>query len=422
MMTGDRTEITAVLDYLFGLKPRGSKLGIDRMHPFAAALGHPEQALPCIHIAGTNGKGSVAAMIEAMLRAAGWKVGLYTSPHLVHVGERVQVNRQPLTNEKIVEYTHYLDTVADSIAVGENAENRPSFFEYMTAMALLEFKRARCDMAILEVGLGGEFDATNIVMPEVSVITSIGLDHCEWLGHTIEKIAQAKAGIIKPGRPVVIGRLPVEAERVVGEVADARGSRVVSVRGQFRDADYPTTNLEGDYQRINAATAALAVSCLDERWRMTPELIAKGLMAVDWPGRWQRTQIGGRLTMLDASHNAEGAEVLDSNLEALGRETERPPIVIVGVLGVERAGPLLAAIFRHAKEVCFVVPEQPRAVSWELLETFVPKDYRGATRRGTVAQIFPGGDVCTLGGPDDTIVVTGSIYLLGEVMQRLGRG
>lgn len=423
MTTGDRTDFTAVVDYLFGLKPRGSKLGIDRMRPFAAALGNPERSLPCIHIAGTNGKGSVAAMLESILRTAGWKVGLYTSPHLVHLGERVQVNRQPLTNEKIIEYALHLDMIADSLAVGENEENRPSFFEYMTAMALLEFRRTECDIAILEVGLGGEFDATNIVVPEASAITSIGLDHCEWLGESIAKIARAKAGIIKPGRPVVIGRLPGEAERVVRETANAEGARVVSVREAFGEAvaGYPMTNLEGDYQRTNAATATLVAGCLDERWRMTAKIITKGLQAVDWSGRWQRTRIGGRLALLDVSHNEEGAGVLDANLRTLVAETGQAPIVIVGVLGVERAGPLLAAICRHAKDVYLVVPEQLRAVSWEVLETFIPEDYEGSTKRGTVAGIFPGGDVCRVGEPGDTVVVTGSIYLLGEVMQRLGK-
>jgi dihydrofolate synthase/folylpolyglutamate synthase len=421
MMKGDRTDIGAVVDYLYGLKPRGSRLGVDRMRPFAAALGHPEAAMPFVHVAGTNGKGSVAAMIEAILRGAGWKVGLHTSPHLVHLGERVQVNRQPLSDARIIEYIRDLDAVADSIATGENEENRPSFFEYMTAMALLEFKRTKCDIAIFEVGLGGEFDATNIVLPEVSVITSIGLDHCEWLGDSIEQIARAKAGIIKSGRPVVIGRIPPEAERVVRDMAKARQSTVISVREQFGDsvAGYPLTNLAGDYQRLNAATATLAVSCLDARWGITPEIILRGLHAVDWPGRWQRASIGGRRAILDASHNEEGARVLDANLGALVAETGRAPLVIVGVLGVERAVPLLEVILRHAKEVHLVVPGQPRAVGWEELESLVPETDRGRTKRATIAEIFPGGDRCMIGGPDDTIVVTGSIYLLGEVMKRI---
>ena len=423
MMTGDRTDYAAVADYLFRLKPAGTRLGIDRMRPFAAALGHPERALPCVHVAGTNGKGSVAAMIEAILRAAGWRVGLFTSPHLVQLGERVQVNRRVLSQSQIIAYTHELDAVADRIAADGRQEDRPSFFEFMTAMALLEFQRARCDIAVLEVGLGGEFDATNIVLPEVSVITSIGIDHCEWLGDTIEKIAQAKAGIIKTDRPVVIGRLPDVAEGVIREIAAKRSAPVLSVREVFGDdlVSYPTTNLAGDYQRWNAATATLAVRSLDAKWKLDDATINRGLHAVHWPGRWQRTRIGGRLAVLDASHNAEGAGVLDDNLKALLAETGRAPVVIVGVLGVDRAGPLIATLCRHAKEIYFVVPAQPRATSHAELEALVPSTYRGRVVRASVAQLFPGGDVCNAGGPDDVVVVTGSIYLLGEVMTQLGK-
>ncbi|HTO03735.1 MAG TPA: folylpolyglutamate synthase/dihydrofolate synthase family protein [Opitutus sp.] len=421
MMTGDRTDYPAVADYLFGLKPRGTKLGIDRMRPFAAALGNPERDLPCIHIAGTNGKGSVAAMVESILRSAGWRVGLFTSPHLVHLGERVQVDRQPLREGQIVEYIRHLDAVADTIASDGNAEDRPSFFEFMVAVALLEFRRSQCDIAIMEVGLGGEFDATNIVSPEVSVITSIGLDHCEWLGETIPDIARAKAGIIKPLCPVVIGRLPADAERVIRQVAAANSSQVISVREEFGDelVNHPSTNLAGEYQRLNAATASLAASTLSASWRITPEAIVEGLKTISWAGRWQNTTIGGRRVVLDASHNAEGAAVLDANLTALVAETGRAPIVIVGVLGIERAGALMAAICRSAKEIHTVVPDQPRAVTHELLESFVTPDFSGRCIRAAVTQLFPGGDVCTAGGSDDIVVVTGSIYLLGEVLSRI---
>jgi len=229
----ERAGYRALVERLFALKPRGRSLGIDRMRPFAAALGHPERKVPVLHVAGTNGKGSVAAMLEAILRSAGWRVGLYTSPHLVHLGERVQVNRERLTEEEIMAFARELGPVAERIAREKGDELRPSFFEWMTAMAFLQFERQRCDVAVVEVGLGGEFDGTNIVDPELSVITSIGLDHCEWLGDSIEGIARAKAGIIKPGRPVVMGRIPAEAERVVRETAEQRGARCVSVREVF---------------------------------------------------------------------------------------------------------------------------------------------------------------------------------------------
>ncbi|MEO7599239.1 MAG: folylpolyglutamate synthase/dihydrofolate synthase family protein, partial [Opitutus sp.] len=415
MTTGDGADFKSVADYLFGLKPRGRKLGIDRMRPLAAALGDPQRLTPCIHLAGTNGKGSVAAMLESILRASGKRVGLYTSPHLVHLGERIQVNRQPLADDRILGYTRELDLIADGIAAAGAPEDRPSFFEYMTAMAFLEFHRRECDVAIYEVGLGGEFDATNLVQPEVSVITSIGLDHCEWLGNTVESIASAKAGIIKRGIPVVIGRVPPSAESVIRTIAQTVEAPVHSVRDVFGESlgSYPKTNLHGDYQRWNAATATLAARCLTPIWGIDDALIERGLAAVSWPGRWQQTQIGERRAVLDASHNSEGAAVLEANLKALMEETGRAPIVIVGALGAERASYLVEAIARYARDIYVVAPDQPRATSTADLANLVPSEFRGRVHQARVTDLFPGGDVCTAGSGDDIIVVTGSIYLLG---------
>lgn len=414
------SDYAAVAEYLYALKPTGTKFGIDRMVPFAAALGNPERQIPFVHVAGTNGKGSVAAMLDAIFRAAGWRTGLYTSPHLVRLGERVQVQREILTESEIVDYVRELRPVVDRLAAG-NADDRPSFFEIVTAMAFLQFTRKHCDIAVLEVGLGGELDATNIVVPELSVITSIGRDHEELLGHEIGKIAAAKAGIIKRGVPVVIGRLPAEAEGVIREIAAAKAAPVISVPERFGDdvANYPPTNLEGEYQQWNAATATLAARALPAKWRITDEAISRGLRQVDWPGRWQRVRIGGRLAILDASHNPEGAQVLDRNLSRLVAETGRRPVVITGVLGINRAIPLVEAICRHAREIHFVVPNQPRACSHAELVALVPADFPGRVVRADVATLFPAADVCTAGLPDDVVVVTGSIYLLGEVISRL---
>jgi dihydrofolate synthase / folylpolyglutamate synthase len=417
----DGSDYPAVQDYLFGLKARGAKFGIDRMRLLAAELGHPERAVPCVHVAGTNGKGSVAAMLEAIFRAAGWRTGLYTSPHLVRLGERVRVDGRILSEAEIAAYTTELRPLADRVASAVGEDDRPSFFEFMTAMAFLQFRRSRCDIAVVEVGLGGRLDATNVVDPEVSVITSIGLDHCEYLGDTIAEIAAEKAGIIKPGRPVVIGRMPAEAARVIRGIALEKGARVVSVADEFGDglARYPQTNLEGGYQRWNAATAAMVARVLPERWKLTADVVARGLAQVDWPGRWQRIRLGGRLAVLDASHNPEGAQVLDENLTRLVAETGRQPVVIVGALGARRAGPLLAVICRHAREVHLVVPKQARASSQAELTALLPPNFPGTVIRSTVEELFPGPGICTAGGADDVIVVTGSIYLLGEVLERL---
>jgi dihydrofolate synthase/folylpolyglutamate synthase len=421
MTASDSAEYAAVTEYLFALKPRGAKYGIDRMAVLAASLGHPERATPLVHVAGTNGKGSVSAMLDAILRAAGWRAGLFTSPHLVKLGERVQVDRHMLTDDDIVAFVRELRPIAEAIGA-RNADDQPSFFEFMTAMAFLRFGRSKCDVAVIEVGLGGRLDATNIVTPEVSVITSIAMDHCEFLGDTLEQIAAEKAGIIKPGVPVVLGRMPRVAETTIRGIAAERGAAVHSVQAEYGDdlAMYPHTNLEGDYQRWNAATATLTARALGAKWKITADAIAHGLEHVDWPGRWQRVRLGGRIAILDASHNPEGAQVLDTNLRHLVEETGRAPIVITGVMGAARARPLLETIGRHAGELRLVVPHQPRACSFEELEALVPAGFRGRIVRDTVENLFPGPDRCTAGGPADVIVVTGSIYLLGEVMRRLG--
>lgn len=421
MASGEPTGYAAATSYLFGLKStHGLKFGIDRMRDFSAALGHPEQGRPFVHVAGTNGKGSVVAMLDAILHAAGWRTGMYTSPHLVMLGERVQVDRQPLTPEQIVAYVEELRPVAEKLAHG-SLDDHPSFFEFMTAMALLQFSRRQCDIGLLEVGLGGRLDATNIITPRVSVITSIGMDHCELLGTTYAAIAGEKAGIIKPGVPVVMGRMPAEAEAVIRARAQELGAPLRSVREEFGEAleSYPETNLEGDYQRWNAATATLAAQALGVEWRITPARIRDGLKHVDWPGRWQRLHLGSRLLILDASHNPEGAAVLESNLQHLLAETGRKPVVITGSLGATRAQPLLETIARHAREIHLVVPDQPRACSHDALAALVPASFSGAVVRNNVAALFPRPHTCTAGGPDDVLVVTGSIYLIGEIMTRL---
>ncbi len=409
-----------VQELLFSLKAGGVRFGIDRMQALVAALGHPERQVPVIHVAGTNGKGSTSAMIESIVRAAGWNVGLYTSPHLVRLGERVQVNRVPLTETEIMAYTAELLPVANQLAV-EVPEDRASFFEFMTAMAFLQFARRRCDLAVVEVGMGGRLDATNVVQPEIAVITSIGLDHCEYLGDTVAKIAAEKAGIIKSGRPVVIGRVPAEAEEVIRRIAGERGAPVHSVREVFGDdaAAYPQSSLAGTYQRWNAATAVLATRLLPARWNVSERAIQKGLASVQWAGRWQSLRWAGRDLILDASHNEEGAAVLEPNLQAEIARRGRGPRVVVGVLGEARARPLLAVLAKFARALYLVVPEQARASSQAELRSWVPADFTGPVRDARVEDLFGDGGRGFDLEADDWVLVTGSIYLLGEVLVRL---
>ncbi len=410
-------------EYLYGLKIQGLKLGIDRMRLLAAALGHPERCYPCIHVAGTNGKGSVSAMLESIFRKAGWRTGLYTSPHMLRLGERMQVDRVALTDDEIVAYCRELQGHADRLAAVDPTDH-PSFFEFMTGAAFLYFARKRVDVGLIEVGLGGRFDATNILEPEIAVITSIGLDHCDLLGDTVEQIAFEKAGIIKPGRPVVVGRMPAEALAVIDHVAAERGAPLWSVEREFGPdlAGYPQTNLEGTYQRWNAATATLVARLMPPIWHLTPEVITRGLQQVSWPGRWQRIQVGATPVILDATHNAEGAMQLDESLGRLASETGRKPVVVTGVLGERRARALLAAVARHAGEIHLVVPHQDRATGFEAMESYIPAEFSGTVRRTTLAEVFPAAGRCAVGGPGDTVVVTGSIYLLGEVLERLEPG
>ncbi len=413
-------DYAATKEYLLGLQSPGAKYGIDHMRVLAARLGHPERAYPVIHVAGTNGKGSVCAMLEAMHRQMGRTVGLYTSPHLVFLGERVQVNRQPLTPDELCRYVEMVRPHAETMAK-EDPVNIPSYFEFMTAAAFLRFQEEQVDVALIEVGLGGRLDATNVVQPELCIITSIGFDHMDYLGDTLAKIAVEKAGIIKPGVPVVLGRLPPEAEAPIRAIAAERFAPVHSVHEVFGENmdDYPHTRLAGSFQRINAATATLATRVLESMLPVTNDARAAALAEVDWPARWQKFSLSrGRTLILDASHNLEGAQTLEENLAALRHETGRAPIIIVGALGEHRAKALLDVAARHAREIILLQPNQPRATSFEVLEKLVPANFTGRVSRGQVAKVFPAPGKCVLGERDDTIVATGSIYLLGEILER----
>ena len=414
------SDYPAVQEYLFGLKAKGVKFGIDRMRNLSAAIGGPERSLPIIHIAGTNGKGSTAAMVESILRMSGRRVGLYTSPHLVRLGERVQVDRVDLTDDEIVAYTQELLPIAKKLA-RLGPDEHPSFFEFMTAMAFWQFSRKNCDVGIAEVGLGGELDATNIVNPAVTAITSIGLDHCDILGDSLTQIAQAKAGIIKPDTPVVIGRLPPEAEDVIRNRAAELKSRVLAVEERFGSdlSGYPISGMEGDCQRINAATASLIVETFDPA--IDSAAVSRGLTHASWPARWDTIEIKGRKLILDSSHNPEGAVELSTNIKRLAVASARKPIVVVGALGASRAGPLLAAASFHARELHIVVPAQARSCNHQELRDLIPTSFSGLIHDSFVEDLFGNEGIEKWSSKGDEIVVTGSIYLAGEVLSFLRR-
>ncbi len=420
-MGAELQRFAEVRDYLYGLKSHGAKYGIDRMWLLVERLGHPERAYPVVHIAGTNGKGSTVAMMESIFRAAGYRTGMFTSPHLVYQGERVQVNREILPHREIIRHTNALRPVAEAMA-SVDPDDHPSFFEFMTAIAFLRFAEERVDVGLIETGLGGRLDATNVVQPALCVITSIGLDHTEFLGNSLGEIAAEKAGIFKPGVPVVLGRLPPEAEAVIRERAAALHCPVVTVVERFGNdlSRYPQSRLEGDYQRVNAATAILASEVLADRLPTSPEAQAAGLESVQWAGRWDRRSLDGRSLILDATHNVEGSGYLRQNLAQLVKdEGGRRPIVVTGTLGASRAEALLGAVCDFSREIYLLRPKQPRACSFEELEGAVPEGFTGSVRRAVIEDLFPAPGKTTLGEPGETIVATGSIYLIGEIVEAL---
>jgi len=317
------------LERLFALEQFGIKLGLENIRVILGALGHPERAYRSIHIAGTNGKGSVAAMVERGLRAAGLKTGRYTSPHLDRVEERVALDGQPVDRATFEAVTGHVLGVIDAERARGTLAVLPTFFEVSTAVAFEIFKRAAVDVAVVEVGLGGRFDATNVLTPTITAITSIAFDHERHLGNRLSDIAFEKAGIAKRGVPLVIGRLPGEAAARIHKVAMEVEAPIFDAHATTTDRKYPplTLALPGRHQLENAAVAVAIL----ERWshlvqHVPTEAIVAGLTQCEWPGRleWLRLPSGGEL-LIDAAHNPAGASALASYLQ----DTNSKPLPIV---------------------------------------------------------------------------------------------
>lgn len=389
------------------------------MQAFAAELGHPERQFPSIHVAGTNGKGSVCALLEAMYRNSGLRTGMYTSPHLIHQGERVQVNRENLNEAAIVQYTQTLKASAEALAA-KDPEDYPSFFEFMTAMAFLRFAEAKVDIALIETGLGGRLDATNVLTPQLSIITTISLDHTELLGNSLEAIAREKAGILKPKVPALIGWLEPEAEQVIRAIAKERNCPLYSARERFPESSKrPQTNLIGAYQGRNTALALYATEILEASFPTDSETNKEALQNVIWRGRWERLELGGRTLILDAAHNAEGMRELDINLTELTEASGRKPILIAAATSEARADALIPVLEKHAAKIYLMRPEQEKALPTAALRKRISQAYTAAVIETEINELFPTKDCCTAGNPGDIIVVTGSLYLIGEVLERL---
>lgn len=381
------------LEFLHRLRPYGQVLGLDIIHALAERLGNPERQLRFLHIAGTNGKGSVAAMCHSVLTEAGYRCGLYTSPHLVSFTERFQINRTPCRPEDVVWMVERIRPLREGLG------REPTFFETVTAMALDYFRAQGVNVVVWETGMGGRLDATNIVTPLVAVITTIGFDHQQYLGDTLEKIAAEKAGIIKPGVPTVTGVRDPGPLQVIRDVAAARGSSLTVVTEPSNDP----VPLPGEHQRWNwaVAKATLLVSGL----RIPREAWISGLQRTQWPGRFQR--IGS--VVLDGAHNPPAAEVLAATCRAmLG---ERPLLLIIGVLR-DKDYPRIAQILAPIAHRVLCVPvHNPRGLDPHELAAHFPQ--------ATVAMSV--GEALAQRRPDEIAVVTGSLFLVGEALQWLQR-
>src|SRR5262245_17302401 len=285
------------VQYLYSLRLFGTKLGLENTFRLAELAGNPQNDLRFIHVAGTNGKGSTCSMLESVYRAAGFKTGLFTSPHLVSFCERIQVNRELIPENEVARLVSGLQPLLKTFPSGAH----PTFFEVVTIMALKYFSEQKCDLVIWETGLGGRLDATNIVTPLASVITNIFFDHEKWLGHTLAEIAREKAGIIKRGLPVVTATDAAEALAVIEETA-ARLNAPLTKVGQTCTLSWagktPTLPLLGDHQLINAALAVAAVRVLQHKIPVSEAAIRNGLKMVQWPGRLQVLKQGDRTLLL----------------------------------------------------------------------------------------------------------------------------
>ncbi len=414
---------SAAVDFLYRLQKHGIKLGLDPMRSLLARLGEPQRRYRTIHIAGTNVKGSTAAMTAAILQAAGYRVGLYTSPHLVEFRERICVNGTMISEEAVTDLTERLRDLT-------SGELTPTFFEFTTAMAFQHFADVAVEIAVLEVGMGGRFDATNVIEPMVSAITSIALDHQDYLGHTIAAIAAEKAGVIKVGVPVIVGRVDQTAEAVIASVAAERQAPLARLGHEYRvagetTADFTYTGrawkfdrlrcpLPGAHQVENAGCALALVEAADRAGlALSAQAVRDGLLAVHWEGRLELLDQEPAI-LLDGAHNPAAAATLADYLRTYRRD--RPGIRVVLVWGMMRDKDhrgFLAPLLPMIDEVVLTQADLARAATVHELQSSLgpvsvpihvsplPTDALSFARR--------------LASPTDLICVSGSLMLVGDV-------
>lgn len=409
------------------------KFGLENISTLAAALGDPHRAAPCVHIAGTNGKGSTAAMLESILRDSGLRTGLYTSPHLVRINERIRIQGEDISGEEFAAaWTRVQAAIETLLAAGKLAAH-PTYFECITAMAFVAFSSRGVDFAVYETGLGGRLDATNIVHPEVAVITSIDFDHEDYLGHSIEEIAGEKAGIIKSGAPVVSSAGRPEARTVIARRCREVGVKLVEIDDAWRvDVAASSTGcyravavsaasgkkitiappLPGRFQVRNALSAATAAQLLAERgFAIGDEMIEGGIRSVRWPGRLERLHDRPAI-YVDGTHNPAGARELLNYWEE--NFSGRRILLVYGAMRDKAVDEIAGLLFPRADLVLLTEPRQPRAISAPLLaEMTAHLARKSEVVRDPVAALER---AIQLAAPSDAVFATGSLYLVGDLL------
>lgn len=416
------------LEYIHGTMRFGSQLGLDRIRDLLERLGNPHHEFKSVHVAGTNGKGSVCSMITSVLSEQGYKVGMFISPYLEDFTERIQISGKQIPEENLARITELVKGKVDEMV--KEGKGHPTEFELITAIGFVYFAEQKVDAAVVEVGLGGRFDATNVVNPVLSVITSISFDHMDVLGDTLAKIAFEKAGIIKAGKPVVSYPQHPEAARVLEEVAGKQEApltvvvpeQIEPVSSEFdrqvfnysygeERLDGLTIHLSGKHQLLNAATALTSVMVLREiGFPISRDAIYRGMEKARWPGRLERLQKDPDI-IIDGAHNEAGAQALAAAMKEYF--PDRRMILVLGVLKDKEVEKILKALCSLASKVIATKPDNPRALEADQLAEKVKKYCRDV-------EPVPGiEDAVHLAvgsaGPEDLILVSGSLYLIGKV-------
>ena len=409
------------LAYLYGLQRQGIKLGLEPMRMLLARLKHPQQRYACLHIGGTNGKGSTAIIVASILEAAGYRVGLYTSPHLLEFQERICVQHVPIAQERIIELTHRIRRAASLMAP-------LTFFEFTTALAFQYFAEEQVDVAVIEVGLGGRLDATNVLNPLAVVITNIAWDHEEYLGRTLSSIAYEKAGIIKKGSVVVLGPLSNEPQRVIQTCVRERNATAYRFGVDFsllrEGGDWfryhgvswayskLTCGLKGDHQRINGA-CALALLETANHLPVPESAVRKGLATALWPGRIEYIEHHPSI-LLDGAHNPAAADILASYLvQTLAGQSRARLVLVIGMMRDKNHAEFLKRLVSLADHVILTQADLPRAAPPHMLKDALSSTVSSVSISPSCSEALK--MARGLASSRDLICITGSLRLIGEM-------